>query len=83
MPSSSPIVIPGSGAWSPALTGPGTWLVTGNDNFDYCWAEAAPSAALPGHFRLARVDLVVRLLSGEQLYVRAQRPMTLTATAEA
>lgn len=82
MPSSAPIVVATVGSWQPVLTGPGIWLVTGNDNFDYCWAESAPSEALPGHFRFARSDLVMRVLAGEQLFIRAQRPMVLTVTPD-
>lgn len=72
-----------TGQWQELLSGTGKWLVTGNDNYDYAWSAAPPAEAIPGHFRLARQDLVVVVLEGEKFWVRALRPMRLTVTADA
>jgi predicted secreted protein len=81
MADSFAVSIDAPGQWQELLAGAGKWLVTGNDN--YAWSAASPAEAIPGHFRLARQDLVVVVLEGEKLWVRALRPMRLTVTADA
>lgn len=83
MADSFAVSITTTGQWQELLTGAGQWLVTGNDNYDYAWSAAAPDATIPGHFRLARQDLVAAVLAGERFWVRALRPMRLTVTASA
>lgn len=84
MPDPTDYVDVPAGAWTRAAEGPCEALITGNDNFEFAYAETQPSSSDSfGHHRFAHADLVVTLPEDMSVWAfNALRPMRLAVTVE-
>lgn len=71
------------GAWHAVAEGPGEWLLSSNEGFEYAAAGSSqPASSVVGHYRHPREELVVELLEGEVLWLRNHsNKVTLSSTA--
>jgi|GEM_PF-3921854 len=72
------------GVWREMVEGPDVYLVSGNDNWTYCYGATAPTdPEIDGHACRATEAVRAAPLEGERFWVRALRPMRFSLTPEA